>query len=99
MAGLRGQPAAALVTQFERARADAVAMVAGMADADFDRIGRHPWFGRVPLEQMLAGDLAEIGRKLIKRGGAMASSIMRFSVKRIGKVGKNNFREIGIEFT
>jgi len=41
------------VTQFEVARAATAAMVAGMAEADFDRIGRHPWFGRVPLEQML----------------------------------------------
>jgi len=53
VAGLRDQPPAALVTQFEAARAATAAMVAGMAEADFDRIGRHPWFGRVPLEQML----------------------------------------------
>src|ERR1700730_1217917 len=55
--------------------------------------------GWVPLEQTLAGDLAEIGRKLIKRGSPMAAGIMRLSVKRIGKVGKNNFREVGIEFS
>src|SRR5664279_4876604 len=53
VAGLQDKPAAALVAQFETARAATVAMVAGMAQADFDRIGRHPWFGRVPLEQML----------------------------------------------
>jgi uncharacterized protein (TIGR03083 family) len=53
VAGLRGQPAEALVAQFESARAETTAMVAGMADTDFDRIGRHPWFGKVPLEQML----------------------------------------------
>jgi hypothetical protein len=50
---LRGQPAEALVRAFEAARAEACAMAAGMREADFDRIGRHPWFGRVPLEQML----------------------------------------------
>ena len=53
VAGLRGRAAEALVAQFEGARAATAAMVAGMADADFDRIGRHPWFGNVPLEQML----------------------------------------------
>jgi uncharacterized protein (TIGR03083 family) len=53
VAGLRDVPPASLVEQFETARAATAAMVAGMADADFDRIGRHPWFGRVPLEQML----------------------------------------------
>ena len=53
VAGLRSQPAPVLVTQFEAARAATVEMVTGLADPDFDRIGRHPWFGRVPLEQML----------------------------------------------
>ncbi len=53
VAGLRGQPAESLVTQFEQARAATVSLVVGMAEGDFDRIGRHPWFGRVPLEQML----------------------------------------------
>ena len=53
VSGLRGQPTEALVAQFETARAATAAMVIGMVDADFDRIGRHPWFGKVPLEQML----------------------------------------------
>ena len=53
VAGLRGQPAESLVAQFEQARAATASLVASMAEADFDRIGRHPWFGRVPLEQML----------------------------------------------
>ena len=53
VAGLRDVHPALLVEQFETARGATAAMVAGMADADFDRIGRHPWFGRVPLEQML----------------------------------------------
>ena len=53
VAGLRDEPAASLVAQFEQARAATADMVAGMAESDFDRIGRHPWFGRVPLEQML----------------------------------------------
>jgi hypothetical protein len=53
VAGLRAISPAALIDRFAAARADTAAMVAGMADADFDRVGRHPWFGRVPLEQML----------------------------------------------
>ena len=53
VAGLRGQAAESLAEQFEQARAATVSMVAGMVEADFDRIGRHPWFGRVPMEQML----------------------------------------------
>jgi len=32
---------------------ETVNLVRGMSEADFDRIGRHPWFGRVPLENML----------------------------------------------
>jgi hypothetical protein len=53
VAGLRDVATSDLVMQFEAARAATTNMVAGMADADFDRIGRHPWFGRVPMEQML----------------------------------------------
>ncbi len=53
VAGLRDEPPGALVKQFESARAGTASMVAGMSDADFDRVGRHPWFGRVPMEQML----------------------------------------------
>jgi len=53
VAGLKDAPPADLIRQFEAARAEVVEMVRGMTDPDFDRIGRHPWFGRVPLEQML----------------------------------------------
>ena len=53
VAGLKEAPPADLIRQFEAARTEVLAMVRGMTDADFDRIGRHPWFGRVPLEQML----------------------------------------------
>ena len=53
VAGLKEAPPADLIRQFEAARTEVLAMVRGMTDPDFDRIGRHPWFGRVPLEQML----------------------------------------------
>jgi uncharacterized protein (TIGR03083 family) len=53
VAGLRDVPPASLIAQFEAARAETLALVRGMPDADFDRVGRHPWFGKVPLEQML----------------------------------------------
>jgi uncharacterized protein (TIGR03083 family) len=53
VAGLRGRAPGDLVAQFETARAATAAMVTEMTEADFDRVGRHPWFGRVPLEQML----------------------------------------------
>jgi uncharacterized protein (TIGR03083 family) len=52
VAALRDADPPNLIEQFEAARAATVAMMAGMADSDFDRIGRHPWFGRVPLEHM-----------------------------------------------
>ena len=53
VAGLKEATTADLIRQFEAARAEIVEIVQGMADADFDRVGRHPWFGRVPLENML----------------------------------------------
>jgi hypothetical protein len=53
VAGLKDAPTTDLIWQFEAARAAIVELVRGMSDPDFDRIGRHPWFGRVPLEQML----------------------------------------------
>ncbi len=53
VAGLRDAAPDYLVEQFEAARAATVAMAAGMGELDFDRVGRHPWFGRVPLEKML----------------------------------------------
>ncbi len=42
-----------LIAQFVTARATTVTLVGGMLDSDLDRIGRHPWFGNVPLENML----------------------------------------------
>lgn len=53
VAGLRAATPADLIAQFEAARAETVALVTSMADADFDRVGRHPWFGLIPLENML----------------------------------------------
>ena len=53
VAGLQAATTDALITQFEQARAETGFIVGGMAEADFDRPGRHPWFGRVPLGQML----------------------------------------------
>lgn len=53
VAGLKDAAPADLIRQFEAARSEIMDMVRGMRDADFDRIGRHPWFGRVPLEHML----------------------------------------------
>ncbi len=41
-----------LLEQFEAARANTLAFLDSMADADLDRVGRHPWFGRVPVENM-----------------------------------------------
>lgn len=42
-----------LITQFLAAREQTLQFVRQMAEADFDRIGRHPWFGQVPLENMI----------------------------------------------
>lgn len=42
-----------LIEAFGRRRRETMEMLRGMADADLDRQGRHPWFGRAPLEQML----------------------------------------------
>ncbi len=51
--GLREAEPSDLVDRFIAARSATVALVRGMQDSDLDRIGRHPWFGNVPLEQML----------------------------------------------
>jgi uncharacterized protein (TIGR03083 family) len=51
--GMAERSPAGLIDEFTASRAATLAMVAGMADADFERIGRHPWFGRAPLEDML----------------------------------------------
>jgi hypothetical protein len=53
VAGLQDAPTASLIEQFDAARGATVELVKGMVDADLDRIGRHPWFGMVPLENML----------------------------------------------
>ena len=53
VAALNATSVLELVALFETARANTIALVETMSDSDFDRIGRHPWFGRVPLEQML----------------------------------------------
>jgi uncharacterized protein (TIGR03083 family) len=53
VAGLKDVPPADLIRQFEAARTEMAAIVRDMTEVDFDRVGRHPWFGRVPLEQML----------------------------------------------
>ena len=50
---LKDAAPARLVEQFVAARARTAEIVRGMADSDFDRVGRHPWFGMVPLENML----------------------------------------------
>jgi hypothetical protein len=51
--GLKDVSTDELIAQFVEARAQTVALVAGMSDADFERIGRHPWFGNVPLGNMI----------------------------------------------
>ena len=53
VAGLRDAAPADLRQRFAAARASTVDLVRGMADSDLDRVGRHPWFGNVPLEQMV----------------------------------------------
>lgn len=42
-----------LIQQFAAARAATVDLVRGMLEADFDRVGRHPWFGKAPLGNMI----------------------------------------------
>jgi hypothetical protein len=42
-----------LIAEFERQRAQTTDLVQKMAEADFDRVGYHPWFGDTPLENML----------------------------------------------
>src|SRR6185436_2769424 len=42
-----------LIAQFLRAREQTVELVRSMTDADLERIGRHPWFGKVPLGNMI----------------------------------------------
>jgi hypothetical protein len=42
-----------LIAQFEEARTNTIHLIQSMSDADFDRVGRHPWFGKVPLGNMI----------------------------------------------
>ena len=53
VAGLKDAQPADLIRQFETARAETITLVHGMSDSDLNRLGRHPWFGKVPLGQML----------------------------------------------
>lgn len=50
---MAGRTPADLLPEFERRRAEMVTLVRGMSDADFDREGRHPFFGRSSLEKLL----------------------------------------------
>lgn len=51
--GMADRRPAELIEEFGRRRRETIEIVRGMADSDFDRLGRHPWFGRSPLEHML----------------------------------------------
>ena len=42
-----------LLPEFERLRAETVKLVRGMSDADFEREGRHPFFGHTSMEKLL----------------------------------------------
>ncbi len=42
-----------LIRQFEVTRANTIAWVGTLQDADLDKVGRHPFLGMVDLEQML----------------------------------------------
>ena len=53
VADLKDAQPADLILQFETARAETIALIQGMTDTDLNRVGRHPWFGKVPLERML----------------------------------------------
>ena len=51
--GMADRETGGLIAEFEQRRAATLEMVRGMSDADFDRVGRHPWFGKTALEPML----------------------------------------------
>jgi hypothetical protein len=51
--GLKDAQPSDLIRQFETARTETIALIQGMTDADLQREGRHPWFGKVPLDRML----------------------------------------------
>lgn len=50
---MAGSTPANLLPEFERLRAETVELVRGMGEADFDREGRHPFFGRSSLGKLL----------------------------------------------
>jgi len=51
--GMAERTPADLLPEFGRLRAETVALARGMGEADFDRAGRHPFFGHTPLEKLL----------------------------------------------
>lgn len=51
--GLRDISTDELIAQFVQARTKTVELVRGMTEPDLQRIGRHPWFGNVPLGNMI----------------------------------------------
>lgn len=53
VAGFTEADTADLIKQFLTAREHTVTFVSQMTEADFNRIGRHPWFGQVPLGNMI----------------------------------------------
>ncbi len=86
VSGLRGGAASDLATRFAQARAETVDLVRGMVDADLDRIGRHPWFGNVPLEQML---------KLVYRHNMLHERDVRKALETGQPVPHNNAQPVG----
>lgn len=51
--GMAERLPAGLIGEFSARRAETIALVQGMREHDFQRIGRHPWFGNAPLGDML----------------------------------------------
>jgi hypothetical protein len=50
--GMADRPLADLLAEFARLRAETAALVARIDEADLDREGRHPFFGRSSLEKL-----------------------------------------------
>jgi len=46
-------PAEMVLQRFEERRAEMIALVSQMSDADLDRQGRHPWLGMTSVEEMI----------------------------------------------
>jgi len=51
--GMADREPAGLIDEFERRRVETLEIARGMTEADLERLGRHPWFGRAPLGSML----------------------------------------------